>query len=128
MCLPLEPVPPDPLPTTTFYVNPDVAPGGDGSASSPWQVIDWPAVDRALAAGDTHVLFSSLEQDGTSAEVWPARLDVLRTDTGPHRVVLDGIRVYNVDDTAPRWLATPDRTHAIVPGISTDFDNIAATG
>lgn len=106
-CLPWGEPTPDPVPSVTFYVDPAGADGAAGTDAAPWGVIDWPAVDAALAAGDVAVRFSP-------AGVWPDRLDVLRSDDGPHRLLLDG----HGD------AADPD-ARAIVPGIHTGYDDVA---
>lgn len=46
-CLPAAPGPPEqPAGAVERFVDPDVAPGGDGSAARPWQAPDWPARRR----------------------------------------------------------------------------------
>ncbi|MEZ4240566.1 MAG: right-handed parallel beta-helix repeat-containing protein [Myxococcota bacterium] len=81
-CLPAEPVPDDPAFATERYVDPD-GPDGDGTEAHPWATLHWPDLDRALAAGDVRVRFAR----GTRA---PDPIRILRTDPGPHRLVLDG--------------------------------------
>jgi hypothetical protein len=89
MCLQLLEVDPDPTFETTFTIDP-----GDA--------LDWTAIDSALLDGAVHVGFLSGEH--------PERLDVLRTDPGPHRLVLDG---------------GGGEDRAIVPGIHTTYDDVA---
>ncbi len=48
---------------------------------TPEDDLDWPAIDAALADGDVAVRFSG---------EWPDALQILRTDDGPHRLLLDG--------------------------------------
>ena len=67
-CVPPVEAEPPPTPATTFSVDAD-------------EEIDWDAINAALAVGDVGLLLS-----GTRTE----RLDVLRTDAGPHRLVIDG--------------------------------------
>lgn len=106
-----------------FHVDPDVAPGGDGSEASPWTEIDWAAVDGALADGAVVVYFSAATADGAEGQVVPDRLDVLRTDTGPHRLVLDGRSRTNTDDSRPSWVDGPG-LRAVVPGILTPYEGV----
>lgn len=124
MCLLLEPTEPDQSAATTFYVDPDVSSGGNGSADAPWLELDWTAVDSALAQGNVYVVFSALEADGKTSESWPGPLIISRTDVGPNRVVLDGISHYNADDRAPTWRSNLSRGHAIVRGVTTGFDDV----
>lgn len=124
LCLPSLPPVDEPTPVTIFYVDPDVAAGGDGSDARPWTAIDWDAVDGALQAGPVLVQLSALAQDGLEAQEFPARLDVLRLDAGPHRLVLDGRARFNADDAAPRW-EDAGSARARVPGVHTGFENIA---
>lgn len=71
-----------PVPSVTFHVDAD-ADGGDGSATSPWDRPDWSVIDIALAKGPVEVRFDA-------GDTFPDRLEVLRTDTGPHRLTLVG--------------------------------------
>ncbi len=86
LCLPLMAVAPDPPYDATFSVGPR-------------DRLDWPAIDAALRAGSVRIDFGP----GT----YPERLDVLRTDLGPHRLLLDG-----------------GHHAAVVPGILTPYDDI----
>ena len=79
-------------------VEPD-APFATTLSVGPGDPIDWAEVDAALEEGDVRVEFA--------AGVYADRLDVLRTDDGPHRLLLDG-----------------GNHGAVVPGISTGFDAI----
>ncbi len=101
-CLPLLPTDPDAEPGHVFWVGEDGA-EGPGSESEPWASIDWVAIDAALADGDVHVRFTEGRYDD--------RLDVLRTDEGPHRLVLDGA----IDGRDRR---------ASIAGIGTDFEDV----
>lgn len=86
-CLPLIPGEADPAFATELSVSP-----GDA--------LDWDAVDAALLDGAVRIRFTP----GT----YPERLDVLRTDTGPHRLLLDG-----------------GDHGAVVPGIHTTYADVA---
>lgn len=88
-CSCLVHLPPTPLPESATVV--DLSNG---------EIPDWEAIDAALADGDVVVRFAPGGR-------W-ARLPVLRADTGPHRLVLDG------------GSATEGR--AVVAGILTPFD------
>ncbi len=123
MCLPRLPASEDPEPATTFWVDPDVT-HGDGSAGAPWTSLDWDAIDTALGDGHVLVVFSALEADGGAAERWPDPIELLRTDTGDHRVVLDGSAWTNTDDGASSWAAAPEGSRASVPGITTGYEDI----
>ncbi len=123
MCLPLLDPSQDPEPATTFWVDPDVL-SGDGSAHAPWTSPDWGAIDAALADGHVLVLFSAQEANGEEPDTWPERLDLLRTDTSAHRLVLDGGSTWNTDDGAPAWTAAPTDRRARVPGISTGYQDV----
>ncbi|MEM6928276.1 MAG: right-handed parallel beta-helix repeat-containing protein [Myxococcota bacterium] len=86
-CLPhLEPTP---LPSDAVVVE---LPSGEEP--------DWAALDAALVDGDVRVRF---DRDGQ----WD-RLRILRTDTGPHRLVLDG--------------GSASEGRAVVAGMLTPFD------
>lgn len=124
MCLALDPKSDDPSPNYTFYVDADFAGGGDGSSRAPWKYIDWPQVDEALEGGDVLILFSALEARGISSQEWDVPLEISRSNMGPNRVVIDGGAVYNADDLDPRWFQVRAHSHAIVPGISTGFEDI----
>ena len=68
-CLPHLPATPLPEDATVMQV-------GDGAS------LDWDAIDAALEDGDVIVVFEPGDR-------WP-RLEVLRRNEGPHRLVLDG--------------------------------------
>ena len=86
----------------TFFIDAE-ATEGDGSSASPWSVPHWPTVDAALATRDVTLVFDP-------SDTFSDRLQVLRTDSGPHRLVLQGS-----DGTGAR---------ARVAGITTTFDPI----
>ena len=95
---------------TAFYVDPDCAPGGDGSASRPWRALvsyatgpEWSAVNQALAKGPVIVYFSAREAGSEVSEETTSEVNVLRTDRGTHRLTLDGMSRYNTDDAHPSW-------------------------
>ncbi|MFK7929596.1 MAG: right-handed parallel beta-helix repeat-containing protein [Myxococcota bacterium] len=120
MCLASGPVEADPVFTHEFFLDPDLG-GGDGSAASPWADLDWLALDAALADGPTVVWVSSQMADGSGAQRLAEPLFILRSDPGPHRLVLDGRSRRNSSDTAPTWVDAGTQ-RAIVPGIRTPFD------
>lgn len=118
MCLPFAEPSPDPTFATTFWV--DAGADGDGTSSSPWGTVNWSAVDTALVGGDVAVWFSA--RDGAAAEVYDDRLDVLRADTGPHRVVLDGRFWWRDGDT---WRENETLVRARFRGAGTSMEPIA---
>lgn len=117
MCLPFVETPPDPAFAREFWV--DAGAAGDGSADDPWGEVDWPAVDAALSGGDVAVWFSA--RAGDDPEVYDARLDVVRADTGPHRVVLDG-RAWWRDGEV--WRENETRVRARFPGAGTSEERV----
>lgn len=93
-----------------FYVDPDCAPGGDGSASKPWRALvssptgaEWSAVNRALTRGPVIIYFSAREARQDVPEETTSEVNVLRTDKSGHRLTLDGMSRYNTDDASPLW-------------------------
>jgi len=84
-CVPPAAPLPEATPETTFSVGPGEA-------------LDWAAIDAALAGGDVLVSLSGVRDE---------RLDVLRTDDGPHRLVIDG-----------------GAERAVVPGVSTTYADV----
>jgi hypothetical protein len=93
-----------------FYVDPDYAGEGDGSASRPWRALvssptgpEWSAVNRALAKGPATIYFSAREAREEVSEETTAEVNVLRTDKSAHRLTLDGMSRYNTDDVHPSW-------------------------
>lgn len=86
LCLPLLAVDPDPPFAATFTAAPD-------------ESLDWNAIDDALAEGAVRVSFEP--------GIYPERLDVLRTDVGPNRLLLDG-----------------GSYGAVVPGIHTTYADV----
>ena len=119
LCLPLEPVPPDPAWATTYYVDPDAAAGGDGSAAAPWTAPDWPAIDAALGAGDVAVYFSARAAAADEPQPYAEELQILRTDTGPARLLLDGRARWSDDGTPAVWSDNTGTARARVPGATT---------
>jgi len=93
-----------------FYVDPDYAGRGDGTASRPWRALvssptgpEWSAINEALAHGPVIVYFSAREAGVEASEETTAEVNVLRTDTSAHRLTLDGMSRYNTDDAQPSW-------------------------
>ncbi len=123
-CLPAAPGPPEqPAGAVERFVDPDVAPGGDGSAARPWQAPDWPALDALLATDDVVLFVSAAEADGATPERLPRRLDILRGDPGPRRLVIDGRSRFNASDDAPTWRPGPG-VRARVPGVLTPYEGV----
>lgn len=114
-CMCLEPVPVDPDPAFVheFFVEPGAQVGGDGSANAPWDEVDWAAVDIAVAEGPTVLRFGTASGDASAPAAFDDPIFVLRTDPGPHRLVLSGRAGDAADGTARR---------ARVPGIRTPFE------
>jgi hypothetical protein len=102
----------DPEPAITRFVDADAI-GGDGSESDPWAVPDWSTLDADVATGHVLVIFDA-------ADTWPESLAIGRTDTGPNRIVLDGHRSRRASGV---WIDA-EGARAIVPGISTGFENV----
>jgi hypothetical protein len=93
-----------------FYVDPDYAGDGDGSAGRPWRALassptgpEWSAVNRALAHGPVIIYFSAREAREDVPEETTSEVNVLRTDKSTHRLTLDGMSRYNADDAQPSW-------------------------
>ncbi|MFB3882371.1 MAG: right-handed parallel beta-helix repeat-containing protein [Armatimonadota bacterium] len=94
-----------------FYVDPDCAGGGDGSASRPWTALgtsptnaQWTAINEALAQGPVIVYFSAREAGSDTAEETIAQVNVLRSDKSTNRLTIDGMSKYNADDANPTWV------------------------
>ena len=110
---------------TLFFLDPDVADGGDGSQERPWNQLDWGAIDAALADGFVTVYISASEADGSEPEQLPERIDILRGDTGENRLTLDGSAFVNTDDDNPAWERASGTFHrARVPGILTPYEGV----
>ncbi len=111
-CLASAPATEDPAPTTTRYVDVDAS-GGDGSEDAPWAVPDWQTLDADVAAGDVLVVFDA-------GDTWPDRLEIGRTDAGPHRIVLDG---HHSRSASGAW-GDAEGARAVVPGVTTGFEDV----
>ena len=90
-----------------FYVDPDSARAGDGSAARPWACLraaQWAAINQALSAGNVNVYFSARQADADADQATEAAINpIARTDTTTHRLTLDGMSKYNTHDAAPSW-------------------------
>ena len=91
-----------------FYVDPDYAGGGDGTASRPWSALassptgpEWSAVNQALADGPVIIYFSAREAGVEASEETTSEVNVLRTDKSTHRLTLDGVSQYNTNHEQP---------------------------
>lgn len=112
---------------TSYFLDPDVAGGGDGSQQAPWTEPDWVEVDRSLQSGAVALYFSASEADGSGPETWPERVIVQRSGASAHTLLLDGWSWTNTDDASPSWRPLDPapgevRARARVPGIGTGFD------
>ncbi len=94
-----------------FYVDPDYAGSGDGSADKPWRSLissatgpEWSVINRALADGPVIVYFSAREAGADAAEETDEPINVLRTDKSTNRLTVDGMSKYNTDDAHPTWV------------------------
>ena len=96
----------------TFYVDPTYIGGSnDGSATHPWLVLgnaatkpEWVAINTALATDDVTVYFSARTVPEDLPEVQTAEIRVFRTDTGAHRLTLNGMAKWNTCDTSGAWI------------------------
>jgi hypothetical protein len=98
-----------------FYVDPDYGSGNEtpnGTVMSPWVRLgasEWAAINSRLDVEDVVVYFSSKEAGTAASEVYGGELVVQRTNTSSHRLTLDGMTKYNINDVSPSagtWLDT----------------------
>jgi hypothetical protein len=64
----------------------------------------WVAINTTLASDDVMVYFSARTVAQDIPEVQTAELRVYRTDTGSHRLTLNGMAKWNTCDSAGAWL------------------------
>jgi parallel beta-helix repeat protein len=98
---------------TAFYVDPTAAASpGNGTAASPWksfvdnnpnQAAQWTAINAALASNDVIIFFSARRAGSDTAEEIVGTVNVKRTDRSTHRLTLDGMSKYNINDASPSW-------------------------
>lgn len=89
-----------------FYVDPDYAGTGNGSAAYPWTSLDnsaWITINNALQTGEVTVYFSAREANTDTPERTTTPLNILRTNTSTFRFTVDGMSKYNTDDATPSW-------------------------
>ena len=88
--------------TTYYYVDPDYA-GGNGTAAKPWASLAVRPVrpNNSFVNDDVTVYFSAREVSSDISETRSGWVQVSRTDTGTHRLRLDGMSKYNTNDAAP---------------------------
>jgi hypothetical protein len=93
-----------------FYVDPNYAGEGDGTAGKPWRALvssptgpEWSVINQALAKGPVIVYFSARKAREDIPEETTSEVNVLRTDKSTHRLTLDGMSRYNTHDTHPSW-------------------------
>ena len=116
---PIVPVSPDVVPppiiSPTTYTGPDfyidptfLGTSKNGSASNPWTYIssnEWQTINNALASSDVKLYFSSRLAGIDVAESYGNNLAINRTDISNHRLILDGMSLYNTNDSNPSWVA-----------------------
>jgi hypothetical protein len=91
-----------------YYVDPDVAGGGDGSPSNPWTSLggsQWSVINNALISDDVTVYFSAREASSDTDETTSTQITIERSGGSSHRVTMDGMSKYNTDDSNPSWSA-----------------------
>jgi hypothetical protein len=114
---------------TAFYVDPTYKGGTErGSESAPWKSLldtdtdyasKWNSIRSALVTNDVIVYFSARQADSdTPEQLVPPKGAALMVNrgcratarctsgpdlTGAHRLTLDGMSVYNTNDSTPRW-------------------------
>ena len=95
---------------TNFYVDPDFIGTTQGTADNPWTTLgngksaQWAAVNAALASGDVNVYFSAREALSDIPDEITKQILIYRSDTSSHRLTLDGMSIYNTNDTVPQWV------------------------
>ncbi len=97
----------NPVPGEVFYVDPDWGGSATGAAATPWVSLDsgaWTSINSTLAFADVTVYFSARVASSDANQPTTTALNVLRTDTSAHRLVLDGSSQYNTNDSAPVWV------------------------
>jgi len=97
---------------TYYYVDPDFGGTPDGSAATPWTLIDnegavneWTAINSALASDSVTIYFSARNASADTDETATDSIEVLRTDGSANRLTLDGMSQYNTNDSTPSWSA-----------------------
>lgn len=99
---------------STFYVDPDYAGATrNGAATNPWKSLTdggavtapWTVLDASLSTGNVVVYFSARATSSDTNQTTTTSLQINRTDTSTHRIVLDGMSQYNTNDTTPSWSA-----------------------
>jgi parallel beta-helix repeat protein len=95
---------------TAFYVDPSFAGLGDGSATSPWTNLpddesgpEWTSVNAALGSGPVIIYFPARQAGADQSQELNTAIFVHRTDTGSHRLTLDGMSKYNTNVANPSW-------------------------
>lgn len=96
-----------------FYVDPDWAGTASGNASAPWVKLDgpaWSTINAELDNGPVTVYFSARQALADSNQTTVDRLNIRRTSTSQHRLVLDGMSRYNANDASPDWRSYSGRS------------------
>ena len=108
---------------TVSYVDPDWTGDQTGAAATPWTSLTasaWTTINTALATDDVTIYFSARNASIDKDETTTTQLQLKRTDTGTHRLTLDGMSQYNTNDANPSW--------AMYSGSSRFQHNISVTG
>ena len=63
----------------------------------------WQAINAALVKGPVTVYFSARQADLDQPQQIREFVECRRSDTGTHRLTLDGMSKYNTDDQQPAW-------------------------
>src|SRR2546422_192101 len=93
---------------TTYYIAPNSTTAHTGAAAAPWTSLDssaWSTINTKLATDDVTVYFTARKAASDTNETTTSGIALDRTDTGTHRLTLDGMSQYNTNDAAPSWVA-----------------------
>src|SRR5437016_8158230 len=93
---------------TTYYVDPNWGGTQSGSASQPWNDVNglskWNTINASLANDDVTVYFSARNAGSDTNVATTTGIGLDRTDTGTHRLTLDGMSKYNTSEVTPSWV------------------------
>src|SRR5262249_48600861 len=101
------------LAMTVFYVDPDWSGTQDGTSVRPWTWLNssaWATLNAALASDDVTVYFSARSAGSDTNQASTLPILISRADMSTHRLTLDGMSQYNMNDSAPSWSAYSGRS------------------